>query len=64
MDTTIYKTWFKGRHCPRCGQFTIPKTCDVINEMHGYKLVCSKCGKFVGWGGKKKNPKPVSDKNE
>jgi ribosomal protein S27AE len=52
---TEYKTVFKGRHCPRCGKFTIPLSSGTINEMHGHKLICSKCGKFVGWGGKK-NP--------
>lgn len=64
MEIEIYKTLIRGRHCPKCGKFTIPKTCNGVNKMHGHKLTCSKCGKFIGWGGKKKNPKPISDKNE
>jgi hypothetical protein len=61
MVDTIYKTTFKERKCPRCDEFMMPIQSGTINKMHGHKLLCSKCGKFVGWGGKEN---PVGWKRE
>lgn len=44
---------FTEKQCKRCGQLVEPITHGEINDVHGYKLHCPKCGLFVGWSGKR-----------
>jgi hypothetical protein len=37
-------------NCQRCGS---EKTSETPHEMHGAKLSCAECGRFIKWKGKK-----------
>ncbi len=49
--------------CSNCGVNIVaaPKQNELIHEIHGYKLYCMDCGKFVAWSGYKK---PIVKKGE
>ena len=48
----VFRTRFESKTCPKCRKHIKPITMGESNEMHGYKLICPECERFVGWGGK------------
>jgi 5-methylcytosine-specific restriction endonuclease McrA len=42
------------RTCHHCGHEGKPMMSGKLNEIHGYAFSCAECGRFIAWGGKKK----------
>jgi len=49
------------KQCVSCGCLVEPMTHGEISDVHGFKLHCPHCDRFVGWGGL---TKPVSKNGE
>ena len=57
LDESIGNTDFRVMTCKSCGHVAKPYAKGPSNPVHGYKVYCTACDTWIGWGGKAKDLK-------
>lgn len=57
LDESIGNTDFRVMTCKSCGHVAKPYAKGPSNPVHGYKVYCTACDTWLGWGGKAKDLK-------
>lgn len=55
LNPSVGNTEFREFTCPTCGTVAKPHANGQSHPVHGYKLYCPSCNRWLGWGGKSKN---------